>query len=129
GRPRMPSTLTKASETSTGCSTDRHIAAIRLVSFTGRPDHGKIEPLGAAGYCRRTPRRHADRDTPPAVERLPAGRDRETDRPLPEICRTPLPRSAMPRPTAGPGRSKPRSALVPPDSLLTALLVFCANIV
>ena len=33
---------------STGCSTDRHIPAIRLVSFTGRPDRGQIEPLGAA---------------------------------------------------------------------------------
>ena len=33
----MPSTLAKASDTSTGCSTDRHMAAIRLVSLTAGP--------------------------------------------------------------------------------------------
>jgi len=33
----MTSTVAKASETSTGCSTDRHIAAIRLVSLTAGP--------------------------------------------------------------------------------------------
>src|SRR4029077_981138 len=58
----MQPTLAKASDTSTGCSTERHIAAMRLPSLdagartgavgalllAGRPEQGKMEPLGAA---------------------------------------------------------------------------------